>query len=190
MRITLPALTVTVSTHAGEKHCSSWRKLALTESAFASYSSTDPPAFSTNVTLLADTISMTAPGCNGDGGGGNGSEEDGGGGDRGGEGGGSGDGGGESGRIGGPSGCNGGGGEHGGGNVDPQAQQLSSGWLYPAGSYDVSSAHSIPGQAPWPWPQHQPRLTYSAQSSPDAPLNQLGVSLHVTGVKGGEGGEG
>ena len=69
--------------------------------------------------------------------------------------------------------------------VDPQAQQLFSGWLYPA-----PSVHSISGQAPWPWPQHQPRLTYSAQSSPDAPLNQLGVSLHVTGVKGGEGGEG
>ena len=79
--------------------------------------------------------------------------------EQGGEGGDGGGGGGESGRIGGPSGCNGGGGEHGGGNVDPQAQQLSSGWLYPAGLYDVSSAHSIPGQAPWPWPQHQPSLT-------------------------------
>ena len=69
--------------------------------------------------------------------------------------------------------------------MDPQAQQLSSGWLY-----FVPSVHSISGQAPWPWPQHQPRLTYSAQPSPDGPLNQLGVSLHVTGVKGGEGGEG
>eukprot|EP00964_Phaeocystis_antarctica_P032300 scaffold18286_cov49-Phaeocystis_antarctica.AAC.1 len=69
VRITLPALTVTVSTHAGSKHCSSWRKLALTESAFASYSSTVPPTFSTKVVFLADTISMTAPGCNGDGGG-------------------------------------------------------------------------------------------------------------------------
>ena len=28
VRITLPASTVTVSTHAGKKHCSSWRKLA------------------------------------------------------------------------------------------------------------------------------------------------------------------
>ena len=73
----------------------------------------------------------------------------------------------------------------GGESVDPQAQQLSSGWLYPA-----PSVHSISGQAPWPWPQHQPRLTYSAQPSPDAPLDQLGVSLHVTGVKGGEGCEG
>ena len=36
VRITLPALTVTVSTHAGKKHCSSWRKLTLTELAFAS----------------------------------------------------------------------------------------------------------------------------------------------------------
>ena len=68
VRITLPALTVTVSSHAGKKHCSSWRKLAMTESAFASYSSTVPPAFSTKVISLADTISMTAPGCNGDGG--------------------------------------------------------------------------------------------------------------------------
>ena len=74
--------------------------------------------------------------------------------EQGGEGGDGGGGGGESGRIGGPSGCNGGGGEHGGRNVDPQAQQLSSGWLYV-----VPSVHSISGQAPWPWPQHQPRLT-------------------------------
>jgi hypothetical protein len=65
VRITLPALTVTVSTHAGKKHCSSWRKLALTESAFASYSSTVPPAFSTKVTSLPGTISLVAPGCNG-----------------------------------------------------------------------------------------------------------------------------
>eukprot|EP00964_Phaeocystis_antarctica_P061172 scaffold36523_cov43-Phaeocystis_antarctica.AAC.1 len=72
LRITLPAVTVTVSSHAGKKHCSSWRKLALTETAFASYSSTPPPAFSTKVISLAGTISMTAPGCNGDGGGGNG----------------------------------------------------------------------------------------------------------------------
>eukprot|EP00964_Phaeocystis_antarctica_P107851 scaffold72519_cov51-Phaeocystis_antarctica.AAC.1 len=35
VRITLPASTVTVSSHAGEKHFSSWRKLALTKSAFA-----------------------------------------------------------------------------------------------------------------------------------------------------------
>eukprot|EP00964_Phaeocystis_antarctica_P061174 scaffold36524_cov50-Phaeocystis_antarctica.AAC.1 len=47
VRITLPAVAVTVSSHAGKKHCSSWRKLALTESAFSSYSSTPPPAFST-----------------------------------------------------------------------------------------------------------------------------------------------
>jgi len=71
VRITLPASTVTVSTHAGKKHCSCWRKLALTESAFASYSSTVPPAFSTKVTSLADTISLVAPGGN-DGGGGEG----------------------------------------------------------------------------------------------------------------------
>eukprot|EP00964_Phaeocystis_antarctica_P003490 scaffold1877_cov67-Phaeocystis_antarctica.AAC.17 len=70
-------------------------------------------------------------------------------------------------------------------DVDPQAQQLSSGWLYPA-----PSVHSISGQAPWPWPQHQPRLTYSAQSCPACPLDQFGVSMHVTGVKGGEGCEG
>ena len=42
-------MTVTVSAHAGKKHCSSWCKLALMEPAFASYSSTVPPAFSTNV---------------------------------------------------------------------------------------------------------------------------------------------
>ena len=87
VRITLPASTVTVSTHAGKKHCSSWRKLALTESAFASYSSTAPPAFSTKVISLANTISMTAPGGNGDGGGGGGGGlggGDGGGGDGGG----------------------------------------------------------------------------------------------------------
>ena len=87
VRITLPALTVTVSTHAGEKHCSSWRKAALTETAFASYSSTIPPAFSTKVISLANTISMTAPGGNGDGGGGGGGGlggGDGGGGDGGG----------------------------------------------------------------------------------------------------------
>ena len=51
VRITLPASTVTVSTHAGKKQRSSWRKLALTEAAFASYSSTVPPAFSTKVTF-------------------------------------------------------------------------------------------------------------------------------------------
>eukprot|EP00964_Phaeocystis_antarctica_P085799 scaffold54261_cov60-Phaeocystis_antarctica.AAC.2 len=79
VRITLPALTVTVSMHAGSKHCSSWRKLALTESAFASYSSTPPPAFSTKVIFLAGTLSLTAPGCNGDGGGGEGGGDDGGG---------------------------------------------------------------------------------------------------------------
>eukprot|EP00964_Phaeocystis_antarctica_P028363 scaffold15995_cov66-Phaeocystis_antarctica.AAC.1 len=72
VRITLPAVTVTVSSHAGEKHFSSWRKLALTKLAFASYSSTVPPAFSTRVISLADTISLTAPGCKGDGGGGDG----------------------------------------------------------------------------------------------------------------------
>eukprot|EP00964_Phaeocystis_antarctica_P116357 scaffold80296_cov48-Phaeocystis_antarctica.AAC.1 len=70
VRITLPALTVTVSTHAGKKHSSSWRKLALTESAFASYSSTVPSTFSTKVTSLAGTISLAAPGGNGGGGGG------------------------------------------------------------------------------------------------------------------------
>ena len=64
VRITLPASTVTVSTHAGKKQRSSWRKLALTESAFASYSSTVPPAFSTKVISLADTVSVVAPGGN------------------------------------------------------------------------------------------------------------------------------
>eukprot|EP00964_Phaeocystis_antarctica_P109149 scaffold73633_cov30-Phaeocystis_antarctica.AAC.1 len=76
-----------MSTHAGKKHCSSWRKLALTKSAFASYSSTVPPAFSTNVISLAGTISLIAPGCTGDGGGGDGGRlggGDGGGGDGGG----------------------------------------------------------------------------------------------------------
>ena len=61
VRITLPASAVTVSTHAGEKHCSCWRKRTLTEPAFASYSSTVPPAFSTKVTSVAITISLTAP---------------------------------------------------------------------------------------------------------------------------------
>ena len=68
VRITLPALTVTVSMHAGGKHLSSWRKLSLTESALAWYSSMVPPAFSTKVTSLAGTISLNAPGCNGSGG--------------------------------------------------------------------------------------------------------------------------
>eukprot|EP00964_Phaeocystis_antarctica_P160472 scaffold132097_cov54-Phaeocystis_antarctica.AAC.1 len=40
VRMTLPAVTVTVSTHAGKKHCSCLRKLAFTVSDFASYSST------------------------------------------------------------------------------------------------------------------------------------------------------
>eukprot|EP00964_Phaeocystis_antarctica_P153792 scaffold122199_cov33-Phaeocystis_antarctica.AAC.1 len=104
VRITLPALTVTVSTHAGKSHSSSWRKLVLTESAFASYSSTVPPTFSTKVISWADTSSLATPGCNGDGGGGDGSGEDGGGGD-----GGRGEGGGEGG------GGEGGGGDCGGG---------------------------------------------------------------------------
>ena len=97
VRITLPAVTVTVSSHAGKKHSSSLHKLALTESAFASYSSTVPPAFSTKVISLADTISLTELGCNGDGGGGDGSGEDGGGGLGGGCKGGGGDGGGKDG---------------------------------------------------------------------------------------------
>merc|ERR1719345_552859 len=42
------------------------------ESAFASYSSTVPTAFSTKVTFLADTISVVAPGGCGVGGGGGG----------------------------------------------------------------------------------------------------------------------
>eukprot|EP00964_Phaeocystis_antarctica_P006936 scaffold3749_cov45-Phaeocystis_antarctica.AAC.1 len=103
VRITLPALTVMVSSHAGKKHCSSWRKLALTELAFASYSSTVPPTFSTRVISLAGTISMIAPGCNGDGGGGDG------GGGGGGKGGGGEGGGGDGGGLGG--GGNEGGGE-------------------------------------------------------------------------------
>ena len=55
--------------HVGKKHCSFWRKLAVMESAFASYSSMVPPAFSTRVTSLAETSSMVAPGGNGGGGG-------------------------------------------------------------------------------------------------------------------------
>merc|ERR1719272_1074790 len=58
VRITLPAVAVTVSTHAGQKHCSSWRKLALTASAFASYASTVPPTFGAKVTSFAITISL------------------------------------------------------------------------------------------------------------------------------------
>ena len=65
VRITLPAVAVTVIAHAGEKHCSSWRRLALTESAFASYSSMAPPIFSTNLTSFAGTSSKDAPGGNG-----------------------------------------------------------------------------------------------------------------------------
>ena len=61
VRITLPASTVTASTHNGTKHCSSSRKLAVTLPAFASYSSTVPPAFSTKVTSFASTISSAAP---------------------------------------------------------------------------------------------------------------------------------
>ena len=69
VRITLPALTVTASTHAGKRHCSSWRKLDSTEFAFALYSSTVPPTVSTKVTSFAITISLIAPGGNGGGGG-------------------------------------------------------------------------------------------------------------------------
>ena len=61
VRITLPASTVTASTHNGTKHCSSSRKLAVTLPAFASYSSTVPAAFSTKVTSFASTISSAAP---------------------------------------------------------------------------------------------------------------------------------
>ena len=88
MRITLPALAVTVSTHAGMKHLSSRFRLSLMESAFASYSSMAPAALSTRVISLAGTISMTAPGGNGDGGGCEGGEDGGGSGDGGGDGGG------------------------------------------------------------------------------------------------------
>ena len=90
VRITLPAVAVTVSEHVGKEHCSSVRKLASTDSAIAAYSSMVPSAFSTNVTFLADTTSMTAPGGNGgsEGGGGDGDgdggEGDGGGGEGGG----------------------------------------------------------------------------------------------------------
>ena len=76
VRITLPASTATVSSHNGRKHCSSSRKLAVTLPAFASYSSTVPPAFSSKVTSVALTISVVAPGGSGggegDGGGGEG----------------------------------------------------------------------------------------------------------------------
>ena len=76
VRITLPASTVTASSHNGTKHCSSSRKLAVTLPAFASYSSTVPPALSTKVTAVALTISVVAPGGSGggegDGGGGEG----------------------------------------------------------------------------------------------------------------------
>ena len=85
VRITLPASTVTVSMHAGKRHRSSWRKLALMASAFASYCSMVPPAFSTKVTSLAETSSIVAPGGNGGGLGGCGGRGDGGGGARGGD---------------------------------------------------------------------------------------------------------
>ena len=77
VRITLPASTVTVSTHVGRKHCSSWCKRALTEPAFASYSSTVPSAFNSNVIFLAGTIQLVKPGWNGGGGGGGGKGGDG-----------------------------------------------------------------------------------------------------------------
>ena len=84
VRITLPASTATVSTHNGRKHCSSSRKLAVTLPAFASYSSTVPPAFSSKVTFLADTIWLVPPGGSGGGGTGGGSGDGGGGGGEGG----------------------------------------------------------------------------------------------------------
>ena len=150
VRITLPALTVTVSTHAGEKHCSSWRKLALTESAFASYSSMVPPAFSTNVIFLAYTISLIAPGCSGDGGGGDGGGGSGlgdGGGGEGEGGGGLGDGGGGEGDGGGGlgdgrdgEGGGGGEGDGGGGGGDHMASQTP--------SHDASISSSAVRQAP------------------------------------------
>ena len=113
VRITLPAVTVTVSKHAGKEHCSSWRKLASTESATAAYSSTAPPTFSTNVTSLAGTISVIAPGGNGggEGGGGEGGGGNGGGGVVGGS-----EGGGRAGGIG--AGAVGGGANGGGGGTD------------------------------------------------------------------------
>ena len=112
VRIKLPAVTVTVSKHAGKGHCSSWRKLASIESATAVNSSTVPPTLSTKVTSLAGTTSVTAPGCNG---GGEGSGGEGGGLGGGGEPGGNGGsvGGGEAGGLGGggePGGNGGGGG--------------------------------------------------------------------------------
>eukprot|EP00964_Phaeocystis_antarctica_P055344 scaffold32559_cov39-Phaeocystis_antarctica.AAC.2 len=67
VRITLPAVAVTASKHAGKKHCSSWRRFASTESATAAYSSMVPSTFSTKVNSLADTDSVTAPGCSGGG---------------------------------------------------------------------------------------------------------------------------
>ena len=79
VRITLPASTVTVSSHNGRKHCSSSRKLAVTLPAFASYSSTVPPALSTKVTTVALTISVVAPGGSGGGEGDGGCGEGGGG---------------------------------------------------------------------------------------------------------------
>eukprot|EP00964_Phaeocystis_antarctica_P123606 scaffold87289_cov60-Phaeocystis_antarctica.AAC.2 len=72
VRITLPAVAVTVSKHAGKEHCSSSRRLASTESATAANSSTVPPTLSTKVTSLAGTNSVTAPGCSGGGKGGGG----------------------------------------------------------------------------------------------------------------------
>jgi len=122
VRITLPAVAVTLSKHAGKEHCSSWRKLASTESATAANSSTVPPTLSTKVTSLAGTTTVTAPGCNGGGGKGGGGEGNGDGGGGEGDGGnGSGDGGGGGlcgtviGRAGGGGGGEGGGGGLGGG---------------------------------------------------------------------------
>ena len=82
VRITLPAVAVTLSKHAGKEHCSSWRRFASTESVTAANSSTVPPTLSTKVISLAGTTTVTAPGCNG--GGGKGSGGEGGGGDGGG----------------------------------------------------------------------------------------------------------
>ena len=124
VRIKLPAVTVTVSKHAGKGHCSSWRKLASIESATAVNSSTVPPTLSTKVTSLAGTTSVTAPGCNGggEGGGGEGGGDDGGGGEAGGSEGGGSAGGVDGGGVG--EGAKGGGGGTGGLTMRAEASEL------------------------------------------------------------------
>ena len=79
VRVTLPAVTWTVSRQRGSWHPSCSRSWPLTASALLSYSSTVMAALSSSVTSVAFTASALAPGVIGGGGEGGGDGEGGGG---------------------------------------------------------------------------------------------------------------